>query len=333
MRSSPAVFLLLLAVAALLALASLMAGPVWLAPGKVIAGLFGGADANTRLIVQEIRLPRTGLAVMIGAILGMAGAALQALTRNPLAEPSLFGAPQSAAFAAVALVSFAGVDILSFAVPAAGILGAFVSVALLLAIAGAGAPALVVILAGLAIASLAGALTALALNLAPNFYAVLEITFWLMGSLEDRSLRHVLLAAPFILAAAAMLLAAAPRLRPLSLGEEVALSMGVDVPRLRWSIIVAVAMGVGASVAVSGAIGFIGLIAPHLVRRLAGYDPARTLLLSAPAGAAILLAADIAVRLAPPTSDLKVGVLTALVGAPFFLLLIARQRRLLEHGA
>lgn len=332
MRSSPVFIILLCALATLLAVASLVAGPVWLAPGTVLAALFGHADETARIIVQDIRLPRTLLALLIGAILGMSGAALQALTRNPLADPSLFGAPQSAAFAAVAMVSFAGADMLSFVVPVAGIIGAFVSVALLLAIAGPAAPALVVILAGIAIGSLAGALTALALNLAPNFYAVLEITFWLMGSLEDRSIRHVALALPFITAAAAILIVTAGKLRPLSLGEDVAQSLGVHVQRLRWLVILAVAMGVGASVAVSGAIGFIGLVAPHLVRGFVVHDPARTLFASAPAGAALLLMADIIVRLAPPTTDLKVGVLTALVGAPFFLVLITRQRRLLERG-
>lgn len=324
---------LLCVLAGAVALLSLGIGPARLGVGQILTALVGGGDEIAGLIVREIRLPRTLLALSIGAMLGMAGAALQALTRNPLADPSLLGAPQAAAFAAVAMVSFIGIDILSFTVPFAAIAGAFASVFLLLAIAGRNAPTLLIILAGIAVASLAGAGTALAVNLAPNFYAALEITFWLMGSLEDRSMRHVALALPFIAMGAALLLANAAQLRPLSLGEDVARSLGVPVTRLRLTIIVAVALGVGAGVAVSGAIGFIGLVAPHLVRPFVGYDPARTLYASAPAGAALLLAADIAVRLVPFTAELKVGVVTALIGAPFFLALIAWQRRSLAGGA
>lgn len=318
----------------LLSLLSLGLGPVALSPVEAARALFGAAsDPVHTTIVQEIRLPRTLLALTIGGMLGLAGAALQGLTRNPLADPSLFGAPQSAAFAAVAMISFAGIDVLSFAMPVAGILGALASVVLLFAIAGRDAPMLIIILAGLAVSSLAGAATALTMNLAPNIYAVLEIAFWLMGSLEDRSFRHVLLALPFMLAGAALLLAVAPHLRALTLGEEAAQSLGVPVARVRRMIIFGVALGVGAAVAVSGAIGFIGLVAPHLVRAAVGHDPARVLPASGLAGAALLLAADALVRLAPATSDLKVGVLTALVGAPFFLFLIGRQKRLVAGDA
>lgn len=316
------------------ALLSLGLGPVRLAPGEVVRALAGQPDDPVHAIILfDIRLPRLILGVMIGAILGLSGGALQGLTRNPLADPSLFGAPQSAAFAAVAMVSFAGVDILSFLMPVAGIAGAFLSVLLLLAITGRNAPMLVVILAGLAVSSLAGAATALTMNLAPNFYAALEIAFWLMGSLEDRSFRHVALALPFIACGAALVLWQAAALRALTLGDEVAESLGVDVRRTRLIIIFGVALGVGAAVAVSGAIGFIGLVAPHLVRPLVGHDPARLLPASGLAGAVLLLAADCAVRLAPASADLKVGVITALVGAPFFLALIARQRRLLAGDA
>ena len=334
---NPSPIRLMLALAlmvALLGLLSLGLGPVALSPVEAARALLGGgSDPMHAIIVQDIRLPRTILAITIGAMLGLAGAALQGLTRNPLADPSLFGAPQSAAFAAVALVSFGGVDVLSFAMPVAGMAGALVSVVLLFAIAGRDAPMLVVILAGLAVSSLAGAATALTMNLAPNIYAALEIAFWLMGSLEDRSFRHVLLALPFMTAGALLLLGQAPRLRALALGEDVAASLGVPLRRTRGLIILGVALGVGAAVAVSGAIGFIGLVAPLLVRGALGHAPTRTLPARAMAGAALLLAADCAVRLAPATSDLKVGVITALVGAPFFLYLIARQKRLMAGGA
>lgn len=317
----------LLVITLVLAIASLGVGPARLPLSAVLHAVLGNADETTRIIVWDIRLPRTLLAIMIGAMLGVAGAALQALTRNPLADPTLFGAPQAAAFSTVALVSYAGVDLLSFTAPMAGIAGAILSVAALIVLSGRNAPMLLIILAGVAISSLAGALTALAINLAPNFFAALEITFWLMGSLADRSMRHVWLALPFILAGMCILLWAAPRLRAMILGDDVAESLGVAVRPLRLLIILAVALGVGAGVAVSGAIGFIGLVAPHLVRPLVGHDPAKTVYAAAPAGAALLLLADLAVRLAPATSDLKVGVLTALVGAPFFLFLISRGRR------
>lgn len=330
-RLRPSPFLMSLVVLTLaLAVISLMLGPVRLSPGEVLAALTGTTgDPVHAIIVRDLRLPRTLLAALIGATLGLSGAALQGLTRNPLADPALFGAPQSAAFAAVALVSFAGFDILSFAVPVAGIIGALVSVTLLFTLTGRDAPMVVVLLAGLALSSLAGALTALALNLAPNIYAALEIAFWLMGSLEDRSMQHLVLALPFMAAGSALMALTAPSLRALSLGEDVAASLGVSVARTRALIILGVALGVGAAVAVAGAIGFIGLVAPHLVRSATGHDPARTMGASAIAGAALLLAADCAVRLAPPTSDLKVGIVTALIGAPFFLALVARQRRLL----
>src|SRR6478609_5961595 len=286
----------------LLALISLGIGPVRLSPVAVIDALFGGGTDVQQVIVREIRLPRTILGFAIGAILGLSGAALQGLLRNPLASPSLFGAPQSAAFVA------------------------------LLAIAGRNAGLLILILAGLAISSLAGAATALVMNLSSNPFVVLEIAFWLLGSLEDRSFQHVALALPFIVVGAIILFSQRNAFRALSLGEEAAQSLGVDVGRLRLFVIAGVALGVGGAVAVSGTIGFIGLVAPHLMRPLIGHDPARLLMPSALTGSALLLAADIAVRLIPSTSDIKVGVLTSIIGVPFFLYLIARERRALGGG-
>src|SRR5215218_5614330 len=254
--------------AALLFLLSLGVGPVRLPPAAVVGALAGVGPDENRIIVQEIRLPRAVLALAIGAILGLSGAALQGLLRNPLASPSLFGAPQAAAFGAVATISLGLADTLSFALPVAAILGAFASVFLLLAVPGRNASLLILI--GLAIASMAGAATALAMSLAPNPFAALEIAFWLLGSLEDRSLRHVVLALPFILGGGALLSAQRHAFRALTLGEEAAQSLGVDVARLRLFVIVGVALGVGAAVA--GTIGFVGLVSPHLVRPLVGHD-------------------------------------------------------------
>src|SRR3954465_15440656 len=270
----------------LLALLSLGIGPVELSPSGVVDALFGGGSDVQQVIVREIRLPRTILGVAIGGILGLSGAALQGLLRNPLASPSLFGAPQSAAFGAVLVISAGLADVRSWALPVAAIAMAFASVFVLLGIAGRNAGLLILILAGLAISSFAGAMTALVMNLSSNPFVVLEIAFWLLGSLEDRSFRHLVLALPFILAGAIVLLTQRNAFRALSLGEETAQSLGVDVGRLRLLGIVGVALGVGGAVSVTGTIGFIGLVAPHLVRPLIGHGPARLLVPSALVGAA-----------------------------------------------
>jgi iron complex transport system permease protein len=322
----------LVVLVALLVLVSLGTGPVRLPPSAVIDALFGGGSDVQQVIVREIRLPRTILGFSIGAILGLSGAALQGLLRNPIAAPSLFGAPQSAAFGAVLVIALGLADVRSYALPVAAIAFAFISVFALLAIAGRNAGLLILILAGLAISSLAGAATALVMNLSSNPFVVLEIAFWLLGSLEDRSFRHVVLALPFIVAGAIILWSQRHAFRALSLGEETAQSLGVDVERLRLMVIAGTALGVGGAVAVSGSIGFVGLVAPHLMRPLIGHDPTRLLIPSALTGAALLLAADIAVRIIPSSSDIKVGVLTSIIGVPFFLYLILRERRALAGG-
>ena len=332
MTRSVSVTLALTGLVTVLALLSLGTGPVRLPPWAVLDALFGGGSDVQQIIVRDIRLPRAILALAIGAILGLSGAALQGLLRNPLASPSLFGAPQSAAFGAVLMITLGLADVRSYALPVAGIVMAFASVFALLIVAGRNAGLVVLILAGLAISSLAGAATALVMNLSSNPFATLEIAFWLLGSLEDRSFHHVALALPFITLGAIILMSRRASFRALSLGEETARSLGVHVGRLRLLVISGVALGVGAAVAVSGTIGFIGLVAPHLMRPLVGHDPGRLLIPSALTGSALLLAADIAVRIIPSTSDIKVGVLTSIIGVPFFLYLIMRERRALSGG-
>ncbi len=319
----------LAALVVLLALASLMVGPARLSPGDTLAGLFS-PDSPAGIIVREIRLPRTLLAVLIGGTLGLSGAALQGLLRNPLAEPALFGAPQAAAAAAACVIAFGLFGATSFAVPVAGIAGALVSIGGLVTIAGRRASLTVTMLAGLAFASFAGAMTALILNVAPNPYTALEIAFWLLGSLEDRSADHLLIAVPFFVASWILLGLNARAFRVLTLGEDAAASLGVAIDRVRLMVVIGVALGVGAAVAVAGSIGFVGLVAPHLVRRAVGSDPAKLCLPAALAGAALLTAADIAVRLVPAAIELKVGVVTALIGVPFFLLMIFSERGQLE---
>jgi len=260
---------------------------------------------------------------------------LQGLLRNPLAEPALFGAPQAASAGASFVIAYGLAGATSFAVPLAGIAGALISIGGLVAIAGRRASLSVTLLAGLALASLAGAATALILNLAPTPYAALEIAFWLLGSLEDRSMDHLLIAAPFFVVSWLLLALNVRAFRALTLGEDAAASLGVDVGRTRLTVVIGVALGVGAAVAVAGSIGFIGLVAPHLVRRSVGSDPARVCLPAALMGAVLLTAADIAVRLVPANPnataiEIKLGVVTAIIGVPFFLAMIFRERRLLD---
>ena len=237
-----------------LTLASLAVGPAALTPRAVVKALVDG-EGIAGVIVREIRLPRTLLALAIGATFGLAGAALQGLLRNPLAEPALFGAPQAAAAGASLVIAFGLAPATSLAVPFAGIAGALASIGGLVAIAGRRASLTVTLLAGLALASFAGAATALILNLAPNPYIALEIAFWLLGSLEDRSREHVALVLPFLLASWILVVPQARAFRALTLGEDAAASLGVDLARTRLAVVTGVALGVGASVAVTGSIG------------------------------------------------------------------------------
>ncbi|MEL7466482.1 MAG: iron ABC transporter permease [Pseudomonadota bacterium] len=314
-----------LLVAALFA-ASLMIGPAGIGFWDSFAALIRGDGEATVLVMREIRLPRAILGLMIGASLGLSGAALQGYLRNPLAEPGLIGVSGSAALGAVIAIYFGLSAAFPLALPLMALGGAVVSVLILLALSGSQGGSLTLILAGVAISALAGALTSLALNLAPNPFAALEIVFWLLGALTDRSMVHVQLAAPFMVAGWILLAMLGRGLDALTLGEEAAASMGVRLSRLRLIAVFGVASSVGAATAVAGAIGFVGLVVPHLLRPLVGARPSRLLLASALGGAAMLLAADVAVRLIPAGQELKLGVATAVVGAPFFLWLIVKHR-------
>ena len=279
-----------------------------------------------RAIFIELRLPRTLIGLAIGGSLALAGAALQGLLRNPLASPDLLGSSTGAALGAVIAAYWLGVaGTLGLAV--GGMTGAILSLLLLLALAGRGASTATLVLAGVAISALAAALTNLALSLAPSPFALYDVLFWLLGSLADRSREQLAFALPPILLGCALILRRARALDALALGEEVAESLGVRVAALRRDIVIGTALVVGAGVAVAGAIGFVGLVVPHLVRPLVGHSPGRTLLPSALAGAALLTAADLAVRIPVNGQELKLGVLTARLGAPFFLWLVLRGRR------
>lgn len=323
-------YLLLVGLAVLVALlfvVSLLIGPAAISIADSLKALFGNDSEMIVLVMREIRLPRALLALLIGASLGLSGAALQGYLRNPLAEPGLLGVSASASFGAVIAI-YSGLSLLfPLALPLLALAGAFVSVFFVKLLAGRNAGTLAVILAGVAVTSLAGALTALALNLSPNPFAAMEIVFWMLGSLADRSMTHVVLAAPFILIGWALLLALGRSLDSLTLGADAAATMGVNLARVQLFAVLGTAACVGAATAVAGAIGFVGLVVPHLLRPLVGARPSRLLVASGLGGAALLLAADILVRIVMPGRELKLGVLTAIIGAPFFLWLVFKYRR------
>ena len=322
---------LLLAMALAFA-ASLLAGRVWLPPSALLDAL-QQRDTLAALIVNDIRLPRTVLALIVGAVLGFSGAVLQGFTRNPLAEPALLGVSGGAALGAVIAIYFGlnlGLSALSPVIgPLMGMVGATAACALTFALGqgskGGGTVALV--LAGAAVSSLMAAGIALALNFAPNPYAAYEIMSWLLGSLADKNWTQVLLVIPFVVAGGALLAVTGRALDALALGETQAQSLGVNLARLAALVVAGTALSVGAVTSVVGAIGFIGLVAPHLARPLVGHQPSRVLLPAALAGAVLLLCADIAARLVHTNPELRLGVFTSLLGTPFFFWLVVRIRK------
>lgn len=319
----------LAAAALLLALASLLTGPTRFGSGEIAAILAGGGDPVLRAVLLELRLPRALLGLLVGGMLGLGGAALQGYLRNPLAEPSVLGTSNVAALGAVIALYFGLAQAHPLALPLLAVAGALLGLAPLLLLARRAESPLSLILAGIAVGTLGGAGISLALNLAPNPFAAMEIMSWLMGSLEDRSFEHFWLALPCIAIGATLLLWNARALDALTLGEDAARTLGVDLRALRWRLLAGVAIGVGGAVAVSGAIGFVGLIVPHLLRPLTDRSPSALLLPSALGGAALLSSADIAVRLIPTAdSELRLGVLTSLLGVPVFLYHLVRERRL-----
>ncbi|MBT3361043.1 MAG: iron ABC transporter permease [Rhodospirillales bacterium] len=323
---------LLSLVLATLAVLSLFAGRVAFPPGEIARAVFAPGDIAEAvdIIVWDLRMPRTLLAILVGASLGLAGAALQGLLRNPLAEPGVIGVSTSAAFGAVVVFYSGLAGAFPIALPLGGMTGALGAVALLILLAGRNPGVLTLILAGVAVNSLGGALTALALNLSPNPYAAAEVVFWLMGSLADRSFEHVRLAIVFMVPGWLLIFSARRALDALSLGDDAAASLGFDLRATRWLTVGGVALAVGASVSVCGTIAFVGLVVPHVLRPLVGFEPSRLLPASALGGAILLVVTDIAVRLLSVGIELKIGVLTALIGAPFFFALLVKLRRVMR---
>lgn len=289
------------------------------------AWLYGERTLDA-IIVGDIRLPRTLLAVLVGAALAMSGSALQGLLKNPLADPSLLGVSQGAALGAATVFYYGALSVLgSWALVVAGLLGAGVTLIIMLLLA-QGGHTVRVILAGLAISTLSGAALAAALNFAPNPYAMQELVHWLMGSVSNKGLNHVVIISPFLAIGAVILYRQQRHLYVLSVGEQVASSLGTDPRRVTTAILLGTALLVGASVAVAGAVGFVGLIVPHLLRPFVHHRPDRLLIPAALLGAIVVLAADMLVRQLPIGRELKLGVITSVIGGPLLLYLVIKSR-------
>lgn len=314
--------------------AKLLAGLAVAVAVSFVASLLVGSsgigipgDGNTRwIILSEIRFPRAMLGLLVGASLGISGAALQGYLRNPLAEPGLIGISGGAALGAVLSIHLGIAAGFALLLPLAGLAGAALATVLVFLLAGERSGPVTLILAGVAVSSLSLALMSLALNLSRNPFAAAESIFWMMGSLADRSTLQLWLAGPLIVAGCALLLRVGRTLDALTLGEDVAATMGHDLARTRRHVVAGTALAIGAATAVTGIIGFVGLIVPHILRPHVDSRPSRLLLSSGLASAALLLAADTLLRLVAPWVEVRIGVLTALLGAPFFLWLVLRLR-------
>ena len=317
--------LFLISMVILLFFCSLLTGHTQASVITSLKALISG-EGPLGTVMQEIRLPRAILAVLIGGSLGLCGAAMQGYLRNPLAEPGLIGISGSAALGAVLSLQTGFAAAFWLALPLSALGMSFLAVLLIMFLAGKQGRSLTLILAGIAISALAGAMLSLVLNLSPNPYATAEIVFWMMGSLGDRSFNHVWLALPFCVVGSVMLLSIGPALNALTLGEDTAQTMGISLVNTRYILVIGVAAMIGATTAVAGAIGFVGLVVPHILRRWVKSQPSRLMWASMLGGAALVLAADILVRVVLPDRDLKLGVVMAILGAPLFLHLIYKTR-------
>jgi iron complex transport system permease protein len=326
MRDAALLFALLVTIA-LACVAAIAFGSTPLPLSRALAALVGVGDAGDAVVVWQIRLPRALAALLTGMALGLAGAAMQGLLRNPLADPGVLGVSAGASLAATTVLYFGLATAWAWAVPVAAIAGALATTAVLASFAARAGSVVTLILIGVGVSSLAGALMSLLMNLAPNPFSLADLVNWMLGTVANRSFAELGLAAPFLALGAGVLLLARRGLSALTLGEEAASAVGLDLGKARLAIITGTGLLVGGAVSLAGAVGFVGLVAPHLVRPLVGHDPARTLLPAALLGGLVLLVADLLVRVAPTDSELKLGVVAALIGAPVFIAIAARRGR------
>ncbi|WP_306016142.1 iron ABC transporter permease [Oceanicaulis sp. MMSF_3324] len=316
----------LLAGGGLVLILSGVLGSSELSLAQAFGALVGAGDETARIIVWEIRLPRALAALGVGAALGASGALMQGLLRNPLAEPGVLGVSASASLGAIIALYFGLGFLGAFTVPVLAVLGALAATGVLSFLAAARISAVQLILVGVGLSSFAGALGALAINLAPNRFALSDMVTWMLGSVTNRSLDDLVFVAPFWVAGVVLAVLTAPGLRALALGEETAQSLGVNLGRTRTGVIGAAALLTGAAVAISGVIGFVGIVAPHIVRPFVRHDPADLVWPSALLGGGLISLADLILRLAPLDQELRLGVMVSMIGAPIFILIAARSR-------
>lgn len=294
--------------------------------GAQFAEAFAAPASGPGEVLWQVRAPRAVTALIVGAALGLAGAVMQGLLRNPLADPGVLGVSAVAALGAASAIVL-GWAALPGAVELSALAGAGLAGGLLVLFSARVRSPEALILFGVAVSSFAGAATALIFNLSPSPIASAEVMSWLLGSVQNRSWIDVLWVTPTVIIAGALAMLAAPGLRMLSLGEETARTSGLPMARLRLLALLAAALATGAAVAVAGVIGFVGLAAPHLVRAVVRGDPGRLLIPAALTGGLMLVLADLLARLTPTDQELKLGVFTALVGAPLFALIAWRAAK------
>ncbi|KCZ53589.1 ABC transporter permease [Hyphomonas beringensis] len=316
-----------LLIASVLALfGACLLGSTPMSPARVLSAFVGGADAADRLVIWQIRLPRALAAYLVGAALGISGAALQGLLRNPLAEPGVLGVSASASLAATFSLYYGLAAASPWILPMAAIFGALIATSLIAVAAIRTQSVVTLILIGVGLSSFAGAAMSLLMNLAPNPFSLSDMINWMLGSVANRSFKEIGFAFPFILVGSAILMMSRRGLSALTLGEEAASGVGLDLRRQRILTVLGAGLATGGSVALGGAIGFVGIVAPHIIRPFVGHDPARSLIPSAMLAGLILVLADIGVRILPSSNELKLGVVAALIGAPAFVWIAMRRR-------
>ena len=310
---------------ALALIAACFLGSTHIPADRLIAALLGQGTPSDTLIVWQIRLPRALAAFVTGVALGASGAALQGLLRNPLAEPGILGVSASAALMATLAIFYGATTISPWALPISAILGALIATAIIALAAIRTQSVVTLILIGVGLSSFAAALMSLLLNFAPNPFTLSDMINWTLGTVANRSFDDLALAAPFLLAGLGILLYSRRGLSALTLGETAASGLGLNLRRQRILTVLGAGLATGAAVSIAGAIGFVGIVAPHFVRPFVHHDPARTLIPSALLGGVMLVMADIAVRLLPTSTELKLGVVAALIGAPAFIWIAAQR--------
>lgn len=316
----------LLVLLLIVGLVSGMFGHVSLSPAEFVTALLGAKTDPLTIIVWELRMPRILIGMLVGSTLGYTGAALQGMLRNPLADPGVIGVTASASLGAVIAIYMGFAASFTLVTPIFAMTGALIATLVLLALAARDSSVLTLILAGLGISSLATAAISLVMNYAPTPMALQDMILWMLGSLENRTFEDLQLAAPFILIGWLCMLGVGQGLNALSLGSETAISLGVNLKRLRMQVVVGTALSVGAAVSVTGSIGFVGLVVPHLARAIVGYEPRRILVPSALFGAILITVADVLTRLPIGHGQLRLGVVMAMIGAPLFIYIIFKTR-------